>query len=88
MIILTNVLTWHCSSNQVWEVVFLNEKGQLEYGRGVVDKWAEPTAFQVIERLRELRLTHVGNVKFYKAFVEKRNDSLLAKVHKHARITD
>lgn len=87
MIVLTNVMVWNCPSNQVWEVVFLNEKGQLEYGRGVVDKWVEPTPFQIITHLREHRLTHVGNVKFYDAFVAKRNDSLLVKVFDHDRVT-
>ena len=60
----------------------------MEYGRGVVDKWAKPTALQVIEHLREHRLTHVGNKKFYDQFVGRRNDSLLVKVHDDARIED
>jgi len=83
---LTKVRTWWCPSNQVWEVIFVNEQDRLEYGRGICEL-EKPTALRVIDHFRSHKLTHVGPLKMYDTFVEKRDSSILTKVHDHARIT-
>ena len=84
---LTKVRTWWCPSNQVWEVVLINERGLLEYGRGVCEL-VKPTARQVLDHLRKHKLTHAANIKFYDHFVVQRDNSNLTGVHDHARIED
>jgi len=70
---------WRCKANDIWEVMFISNNGNLVYGRGVYQGPAHDMD-RLLTHMDHCNMLHIAPAGMYAEFAKRRDASDLTKV--------